>query len=186
MAAGGSTWAAMREIASQLAGGPFCAWCGVPSLATIDHVQARTAGGGHGFDNLRVCCPYCNSRKGNRPLEQFLSEEGFKLDKPADLPVVTREMLVREFGWDHASGEVSTASSNSKLLVEAGEVFCLVRARKQDEWIRVRLGPIDRRAVTQAAWDFLKRHHTPATPQRKKPTKQMMAKSAAKKKRRST
>lgn len=177
MAAGTDAWAAMRAVAAKLHG-PFCLYCKVPTSATAEHIQARTAGGGHGFDNVRVCCPYCNSRKGNRPVEQFLAERGWELQRPADLPARTREMLRQEFGWDQASGEVATSTPNSKLLIADGLVFCLVRPHKGVAWTRVRLGRVDVPAVTQAAWDFLKRHHTPSTRKRKRQPKSVYAKRA--------
>jgi hypothetical protein len=178
MPAGTDAWAAMRALAAKLHG-PFCLYCKVPTAATAEHIQARTAGGGHGFDNIRVCCPYCNSRKGNRPLEQFLADRGWKLNRPAELPAVTREMLKTEFGWDQASGEVATSTPNSKLLIEDGLVFCLVRPHKAEPYYRIRVGLVDVPAVTQAAWDFLKRHHTPATRKRKRPPRRVFAKRPA-------
>ena len=178
MAAGTDAWATMRTVAAKLHG-PFCLYCKAPSCSTIDHIVARTAGGGHGFDNVRVCCPHCNSKKGNRPVEQFLAEQGWVIERPADLPTRTREMLTAEFGWDQASGEVATSTPNSKLLIEDGVVYCLVRPAKDEPWYRIRVGAVDVPAVTQAAWDFLKRHHTPSTRKRKKPTRRQFAQRAA-------
>lgn len=168
----------MRAVSAKLHG-PFCVYCRTPSCASIDHVQARTRGGEHGFENVRLCCPYCNSRKGNRPVEQFLAQRGWELERPADLPANTREMLQQHFGWDQASGEVATSTPNSKLLIEQGVVYCLVRPHKRAEWTRVRVGAVDVPAVTQAAWDFLTRHHTPSKRKHKRQPKSVYAKRAA-------
>lgn len=42
-------------------------------LATVDHVVPTSKGGGH-FDvnNIRVACSTCNSKKGDKPVDNFL------------------------------------------------------------------------------------------------------------------
>lgn len=39
--------------------------------ATLDHVVARSRGGGEELNNLVLACRSCNSRKGARPVEQM-------------------------------------------------------------------------------------------------------------------
>lgn len=41
--------------------------------ATVDHVVPVCRGGGHSPDNLVAACCECNVRKGNKPLDEFLS-----------------------------------------------------------------------------------------------------------------
>lgn len=48
----------------------------VTTLPTIDHKVPRSKGGSHGIDNLVVCCKSCNSRKKNRPYEQYAPSNG--------------------------------------------------------------------------------------------------------------
>jgi hypothetical protein len=159
------TAVAMRRIAARV-DGPRCCYCRVPTAATIEHVQARTKGGTTWLDNLRLACPYCNRRKGNRPIERFLAEKGFELPRPSDLPSTTPEMLDECFGWDRGSGLVATGWSNSKLEVSRGRVTILVRTDKEAEWMRYPLGDASSEAVAQASWDFLTRHDTPSNPKR--------------------
>lgn len=54
-----------------------CAYCEAPA-ETWDHVFAtvrdsRFSGYGHRLGNLLPCCKPCNSRKGNKPWEAYLS-----------------------------------------------------------------------------------------------------------------
>jgi hypothetical protein len=164
----------MRTIAGKMSGWRCC-YCHVPTAATIEHIQARSKGGKHEIENLRVCCPYCNTRKGTKSLESFLAERGWELEYPDDLPSVTREMLRREFGWDQASGLVATNSVHAKLELRARQVSMLVRPHAEHEWLRFHLGPADDPVVTQAAWGFLKRHHTP-TERKRRPPKHVFGK----------
>ena len=54
--------------------GPECMYCGgvVFEDATIDHVLPLCRGGTHELRNLVVCCKSCNSRKGQKTLEEWL------------------------------------------------------------------------------------------------------------------
>ncbi len=51
-----------------------CGYCG-GKADTIDHVQPRSRGGGHSWENCVACCASCNHRKADR----LLSELGWKL-----------------------------------------------------------------------------------------------------------
>ncbi len=42
--------------------------------AVFDHVVAAVAGGDNSYRNIVACCFECNSRKGERPAEEFLRE----------------------------------------------------------------------------------------------------------------
>lgn len=48
-----------------------CQYCGSPRNLTIDHVKAQSKGGGNNWENLVACCTTCNSRKGDKSLEQL-------------------------------------------------------------------------------------------------------------------
>ncbi|NNG37131.1 HNH endonuclease [Nakamurella sp. DB0629] len=52
----------------------ICAYCG-GRADTIDHVQPRSRGGAHSWENCVACCVRCNSRKADR----LLSELGWTL-----------------------------------------------------------------------------------------------------------
>lgn len=51
-----------------------CAYCG-GKAETIDHVQPRSRGGPHSWQNCVACCARCNHRKADR----LLSELGWRL-----------------------------------------------------------------------------------------------------------
>lgn len=163
----------MRSIAARR-DGYRCCYCRVPTAATIEHVDARSKGGSNWADNLMLACPYCNRKKGDRPLERFLAEEGWKLVRP-ELPGTVKEMLKQCFAWERGTGVVSSGSTNAKLELSNEEAILLVRAHKTDAWQRLRLGRADTPAVTQAAWDFLTRHDTPTRPRRRRPPKRAYA-----------
>jgi hypothetical protein len=46
-----------------------CQYCGVTRNLTIDHVIPKSKGGGDTWENLVVACVSCNTKKGNRLLE---------------------------------------------------------------------------------------------------------------------
>lgn len=45
-----------------------------PRMRELDHVVPRAAQGRNSYRNLVSCCRECNSRKGDRPVEDFLRE----------------------------------------------------------------------------------------------------------------
>ncbi|NET09179.1 MAG: HNH endonuclease [Merismopedia sp. SIO2A8] len=56
--------------------GRKCAYChkeGVP--LEVEHIQPRSKGGSHRVSNLTLACTKCNQKKGNKPVEQFLSRK---------------------------------------------------------------------------------------------------------------
>jgi 5-methylcytosine-specific restriction endonuclease McrA len=63
--------------------GHKCQYCGSTKDLTIDHVIARSKGGRDSWDNMVTCCSPCNSRKGNKSIEQA----GMKLAKMPAAPM---------------------------------------------------------------------------------------------------
>ena len=54
--------------------GWMCAYCGAKGVRLeVDHIRARSLGGSDRVSNLTVACHECNLRKGNRPVEEFLT-----------------------------------------------------------------------------------------------------------------
>lgn len=47
-----------------------CQYCGDKADLTLDHVQPRSKGGRHSWDNVVVACRPCNQRKGDRTPEE--------------------------------------------------------------------------------------------------------------------
>jgi len=54
-----------------------CQYCGATKKLTIDHIIPKSKGGTDDWDNLVVACSSCNTKKGNKLLEQ----SGLKLVK---------------------------------------------------------------------------------------------------------
>jgi len=57
--------------------GYVCYKCGTHLTrfsATLDHIQPVSQGGDHSFANLVTSCLHCNSRRGNRPVMESLTE----------------------------------------------------------------------------------------------------------------
>ncbi|MGO8674102.1 MAG: HNH endonuclease [Capsulimonadaceae bacterium] len=60
-----------------------CQYCGVQSRdLTIDHIMPKRHGGGLHWENLVACCRRCNTRKGDKLLQQT----GMKLARPPRRP----------------------------------------------------------------------------------------------------
>jgi 5-methylcytosine-specific restriction endonuclease McrA len=54
-----------------------CLYCGHPvefGKMTVDHVRTFRNGGTNTYDNLLPCCGTCNSKKGDKPILEFLRE----------------------------------------------------------------------------------------------------------------
>jgi hypothetical protein len=168
------TQQALRRIVARR-DGYRCHYCGVPTAATLEHTEPlkrdkrgqKTNGDANSWlGNLRLACPYCNSTKGDRPVEDFVRNELWKLLPPPGLPQTTREVLTQCFGWTKREGIVYTGTTNARLEIRGGMVAVLVRSGTRDEWHRLALGPQTHPRIALAAWDFLRRHNTPDTPKR--------------------
>jgi len=60
-----------------------CQYCGVQSRdLTIDHILPKRHGGGLQWENLVACCRRCNTRKGDK----LLQNSGMKLARPPRRP----------------------------------------------------------------------------------------------------
>ncbi|WP_037371366.1 RNA-guided endonuclease IscB [Salipiger mucosus] len=54
--------------------GRKCAYCGAEGRPLeVEHIQPRSRGGSNRVSNLTLACEPCNQKKGNRPVEDFLS-----------------------------------------------------------------------------------------------------------------
>jgi 5-methylcytosine-specific restriction endonuclease McrA len=70
--------------------GHRCQYCGA-AAESIDHVQPRSKGGNHTWENVVACCRPCNVRKGDRSP----AEAGLKL--------VAKPGPPRRYAWIYAS-----------------------------------------------------------------------------------
>ena len=75
-----------------------CAYCGKYRDLTVDHIFPKSKGGKDHWDNLISACKKCNSRKGDRTLEQAGMSLLFKPYKPSPLHFMCEANRFRE-GW---------------------------------------------------------------------------------------
>jgi hypothetical protein len=76
MNANGMNWIRQeKRLAIYLRDGIACMYCGATvedgAVMTLDHITARSAGGGHGAENLVTCCKKCNESRSDRTVEDF-------------------------------------------------------------------------------------------------------------------
>lgn len=66
-----------KRLAIYLRDGLACCYCGASveegTQLTLDHVQPHSHGGTNDASNLVTCCKKCNSSRGNRELEAFVT-----------------------------------------------------------------------------------------------------------------
>ncbi|KAL4420238.1 hypothetical protein ABPG77_011062 [Micractinium sp. CCAP 211/92] len=75
-----------------------CQYCGSAKNLTIDHVVPQSKGGRNTWENLVACCSTCNSRKGDKSLEQL----GWKLhSKPTEPSPHRMEFLLAHLRASH-------------------------------------------------------------------------------------
>ena len=71
--------------------------CGARAT-TIDHLLPRSRGGGDSWDNLVAACGTCNTRKGNRTLQEM----GWALCRQPDAPRTARRLIIGAASGDPA------------------------------------------------------------------------------------
>ena len=68
-----------------------CAYCGKTDIPLeIEHIVPKSKGGSNRVSNLALACTACNRKKGNKPLEQFLSRKPGvlkRIQKQSKLPL---------------------------------------------------------------------------------------------------
>lgn len=156
----------LRKIAADMSEkGMRCWYCGVPTAATIEHVHPQVKGGKSRFreNNLVLACNWCNTRKRDMPVEDFIKSGRWRLDHPP-MPSTTREMLRFFFGWEEGMQVLRTNSPHSRLRLKGGNVLLEVRPGRAYPWTVFNLGAEDNPKVTHGAYDFLRRHYTPKEP----------------------
>jgi 5-methylcytosine-specific restriction endonuclease McrA len=62
--------------------GRECAYCGKVNVPLqIEHIKPRSSGGSNRFSNLTLACSKCNTKKSNKPIEEFLKNKPEVLKK---------------------------------------------------------------------------------------------------------
>jgi len=59
--------------------GHKCVYCQSTKSLTLDHVIPKCKGGQNTWKNLATCCQQCNTEKGNKDLDIFMKEKGYKM-----------------------------------------------------------------------------------------------------------
>jgi 5-methylcytosine-specific restriction endonuclease McrA len=85
-----------------------CQYCGGRKKLTIDHVIPRCRGGRDTWDNVVIACESCNTRKGDRTLQQV----GMILQKNPKAPCHPTVMFAEEF-WRNQS-EIDLSKEESR------------------------------------------------------------------------
>ena len=92
-------------------------------VLTIDHIVPRMAGGSNALENLATCCCFCNVRKREWPLSQFLRD----LQIDALLGITGRTYDERRLRFRTARARLARRSlrrerrKKRRLVVEAAE-----------------------------------------------------------------
>lgn len=62
--------------------GYCCAYCGAKDTPLeVEHIHPRARGGSHRISNLALACVPCNTKKGVKPIEEFLAKDPTRLVK---------------------------------------------------------------------------------------------------------
>jgi 5-methylcytosine-specific restriction endonuclease McrA len=79
-----------------------CQYCGRSSSSlTVDHVMPKHLGGEHTWTNVVAACPYCNHRKGGRPLDESqMVLHGLPKEPPASALYIFGRHLEQNAEWE--------------------------------------------------------------------------------------
>lgn len=137
-----------------------CYYCKVPTAATIEHVKAFSSGGKTDISNLKVACPYCNTRKGKMTADEFIESGRWRMASIDRDYKSVREMVAELYNYRLGSGTIYTTSIHSELVIVKDNVFIRIRPGKKYKWSEIKLGKETNPAVIAASYDFLERHYT--------------------------
>ena len=72
----------------------ICFYCKKLKPLTFDHIIPLSKGGSHTKDNIVMACGPCNFKKHNKPINQFLTEEGLTdvMVSPVQLNLIVRKL----------------------------------------------------------------------------------------------
>lgn len=63
-----------KKVRDQILAGASCVACGSKDSLEIDHIVPIHKGGGNELENLQALCKSCNSAKGTKTMEEFISD----------------------------------------------------------------------------------------------------------------
>ena len=127
-----------------------CAYCGVENVPLqVEHIQPKSKGGSNRFSNLTLSCQCCNQAKGNRSVEEFLS------DKPQVLKQIkshTKKSLADAAAVNSTRNKIFEVARTTGLITQAGSgaLAKLVRAKSRlpkAHWIDAACNSINEQPV---------------------------------------
>ncbi|MGK7895701.1 MAG: RNA-guided endonuclease IscB [Xenococcus sp. (in: cyanobacteria)] len=126
--------------------GRQCAYCGEENTPLqIEHIKPKSQGGSNRFSNLTLACECCNQAKGNRSVEEFLSERPEVLKK---IKSHCKKSLADAAAVNSTRHQIFEMAKNTGLNVQAGSgaLAKLVRAKSQlpkAHWIDAAANSLD-------------------------------------------
>ncbi len=130
--------------------GRECAYCGVTDVPLqIEHIKPKSQGGSSRFNNLTLACECCNQAKGNRPIEEFLSEQPDLLKK---IKAHCKKSLADAAAVNSTRNKILEVASSTGLKIQAGSgaLAKLVRNKSRlpkAHWIDAACNSIDSQPV---------------------------------------
>ena len=130
--------------------GRECAYCGITNVPLqIEHIVPKSKGGSSRFNNLTLACQCCNQKKGNRPIEKFLSAQPALLKK---IKAHCKKSLADAAAVNSTRQKIFEMAKNIGLKVQAGSgaLAKLVRAKSnlpKAHWIDSAANSIDSQPV---------------------------------------
>lgn len=151
----------LRGLVSRNSEGMRCCYCGIPTAATIEHLNPRASGGKSKLDNIALACPYCNTRKGKMQPQDFMDSGRWKVEIPV-MPASAEDMLFDYFEWK--GGTLLTGSSHARAEIRDNYIIIMIRPNNKYDWTVINLGDIKHPKAIAFAYEFLVRHYTPPKP----------------------
>ncbi len=126
--------------------GRECAYCGATEIPLqIEHIKPKSSGGSNRFNNLTLACPQCNQAKGNRPVEEFLTDKVSLLNK---IKSHCKKSLADVAAVNSTRNQIFevAASTGLKILAGNGALAKLVRTKSnlpKAHWIDAASNSLD-------------------------------------------
>ena len=130
--------------------GRECAYCGVRNVQLqIEHIVPKSKGGSSRFSNLTLACECCNQKKGNQPVEKFLSDKPDVLKK---IKAHCKKSLANAAAVNSTRNKIFEVASLTGLKIQAGSgaLAKLVRAKSnlpKAHWLDASCNSVDEQPV---------------------------------------
>ena len=130
--------------------GRKCAYCGKENVPLqIEHIQPKSKGGSNKFSNLTLACECCNKSKGNKPVEEFLSDNPERLQK---IKTHVKESLSDAAAVNSTRNKIFEIANSTGLRVfqGSGALARFVRAKSnlpKTHWIDAAANSINEKPI---------------------------------------